>query len=212
MNPGTLSKIAAGLAESTLPVGARCVLLSLAAASGPDAVAWISAARLAKRCGVSTSTARRHLKTLTAAGLISVKERPGYTNGFTVGGSHPDDQGGCSPSDQGGTHPGDQGGSHPGEHRSSYLPRYIPKRGGGLRGRPLGNPTPATAYHPPEGGKSLREHLRGSHWKTEANGTNENEPDIDLSPLATVDERTHHADREPEGDQQAVPDLAANHG
>lgn len=158
MNPGSLSRLAAGLAASTMAPAPRLVLLSLAAASGRDATARISSARLAERCGMSRASVRRHLKTLSEEKLISIEIRPGGVNAYRIEGAHS-----C---EQGGAHSSEQGGAHPGAHRSSTSQVSTQRRRGGPEGRqPTSDPTPTERYEPPSDGKPLRAFLNGRSWR-----------------------------------------------
>ena len=91
LSPGEISSLAASLAESTLSAGSRGVLLSIAAATGRDCTAHLSAGRLAARCGLSRGHIQRVLKQLTEGGFLTIENMPGRASLLTV---HPPE--GCS--------------------------------------------------------------------------------------------------------------------
>lgn len=201
MNPGCMSSLAAGLAGSSLRVGTRLVLLSLAASTGKDGIARIGHAKLASRCGMSVSTVRRHLRALTSSGRVTVHARPGGVNHYGVS-VHSGEQGVCSSSEQGGGHSGEQGGGHPGEQRSST---YLVHTSGN---RPrLGDPTPRNRHQVPVDGRPLAEYLAGASWRDALAGQEGGKHDEDTSAVATVDERATYADTKPDGPQPV--DLVA---
>ena len=84
MRPGDLSTLAASLTGSDLPTGARCVLLSIAAATGPDRVAHLSATRLGERCGLSRGHVQRLLRILLDGGFIGLEVVPGRASKLVV--------------------------------------------------------------------------------------------------------------------------------
>ena len=84
MSPGEISSLAASLAESRLPAGSRGVLLSIAAATGKDCTAHLSASRLAARCGLTRGHVQRVLKQLTEGGFVTIENVPGRASLMTV--------------------------------------------------------------------------------------------------------------------------------
>lgn len=83
MSPGDLSKLAASLAtaEGVKPAHVA-VVLSLAAQSGPDGGAVISAAKLAQRCGMSRGHAFRSIGWAIDAGLLNIETVEGRSNRY----------------------------------------------------------------------------------------------------------------------------------
>ena len=84
MSPGEISSLAASLAESRLTAGSRGVLLSIAAATGKDCTAHLSASRLAARCGLTRGHVQRVLKQLTEGGFVTIENVPGRASLMTV--------------------------------------------------------------------------------------------------------------------------------
>lgn len=150
MSPGDLSSLASGLADlpDLRPVHAA-VVLSLAAATGPDGIAFISVGRLAKRVGCSRGHAFRAVAWAGSRGLITIENVSGRSNRYTFT---------CSASAPGGARQR-AGGSAPARHVPSNTPRYI-STGEGRRAREglrLAGTTPTERYKPPTDGVSFRE-------------------------------------------------------
>ena len=83
MSPGDLSKLAASLAtaEGVKPAHVA-VVLSLAAQSGPDGGAVISAAKIAQRCGMSRGHAFRSISWAVDQGIIGIESVEGRSNRY----------------------------------------------------------------------------------------------------------------------------------
>ena len=150
MSPGDLSRLAAGLADlpDLRPVHAA-VVLTLAAATGPDGIAFISVGRLAKRVGCSRGHAFRAVAWAGSKGLITIENVSGRSNRYTFT---------CSASAPGGARQR-AGGSAPARHVPSKPSRFKPTGRGqtareGLR---LAGTTPTQRYEPPTDGVSFRE-------------------------------------------------------
>jgi len=124
MNPGDLSRMAV-FDGSSLSAGARLVLLSLAAASGPDNVAHVSAGRLATRCGLSEGHVRRLLRALVEAQMVTLEQVPGRASKVTI--EVPEAQERVRAGAQGGARRR-AGGCAPARTVSSNSPSYIPTR------------------------------------------------------------------------------------
>ena len=83
MSPGDLSKLAASLATAQGVKPAHvAVVLSLAAQSGKDGSAVISAAKLAQRCGMSRGHAFRSIYWAIDQGLIEVDIMEGRSSTY----------------------------------------------------------------------------------------------------------------------------------
>jgi len=150
MSPGDLSSLAAGLADlpDLRPVHAA-VVLTLAAATGPDGIAFISVGRLAKRVGCSRGHAFRAVAWAGSNGLITIENVSGRSNRYTFT---------CSASAPGGARQR-AGGSAPARHVPSNTPRYKSTGRGrtareGLR---LAGTTPTERYEQPTDGVSFAE-------------------------------------------------------
>ena len=150
MSPGDLSSLAAGLADlpDLRPVHAA-VVLSLAAATGPDGIAFISVGRLAKRVGCSRGHAFRAVAWAGSNGLITIETVAGRSNRYTFT---------LSAGAQGGERQR-AGGSAPARHVPSNTSRYKSTGRGhtareGLR---LAGTTPTERYEQPTDGVSFAE-------------------------------------------------------
>ena len=159
MSPGEISTLAASLAKSTLPAGSRGVLLSIAAATGPDCIAHLSAGRLADRCGLSRGHVQRVLKQLEEAGFLHLEVVPGRASRLHV--SVPVR---CSAGAPGGVDTCSAGalgvarqrarGVAPARHVSSTSPSQLPTRAAAAG--PDGPPPPAwDSAHVPDDGRGL---------------------------------------------------------
>ena len=84
LSPGQISSLAASLAASELSAGSRGVLLSIAAATGPDCSAQLSAGRLAARCGLSRGHVQRVLGELAGGGFVTIEQVPGRASVLRV--------------------------------------------------------------------------------------------------------------------------------
>lgn len=161
MSPGDLSRLAASLATGELSSGARLVLLSIAAATGPDDVAHLSAGRLGERCGLSTGHVKRLIRELSDAGVVTVERVPGRASKLAVVVPEPA-QGGSAGATEGARPRA--GGVAPARPVSSEPPRnYSSRRAAGDPGgrRNAGNTTPSTPYEQPTGGQPLRAFMGG---------------------------------------------------
>jgi len=123
MSPGDTSRLAARLADAEGVKPAHvAVVLSLAAQSGKDGTAVISAAKLAKRCGMSRSHAFRSLYWATDQGIIEIDAVDGRSNRYrfaeTILTREQGTGGTMITGEQGGTHPR-VGGYSPVRHVSS---------------------------------------------------------------------------------------------
>ena len=83
MSPGDMSRLAAKLAtvEGVKPAHVA-VVLSIAAQSGKDGGAVISAARLAQRCGMSKGHAWRSIQWAYHANLLQIENVEGRSNRY----------------------------------------------------------------------------------------------------------------------------------
>jgi hypothetical protein len=61
--------------DSTVPAPERFTLLALADRADEDGKCWPSVPTLARKCRTGESTIRRHIKALTALGVLRVKHR-----------------------------------------------------------------------------------------------------------------------------------------
>lgn len=87
MNPGALSKAAAGLASvEGLTPGRAAVFLSICAQTGKDGTCFISQERLAQRTGTTRRTVNRAVAWLVENDLLEVTHEPGRSCKFTVKG------------------------------------------------------------------------------------------------------------------------------
>ena len=159
MSPGEISTLAASLAESTLPAGSRGVLLSIAAATGPDCIAHLSAGRLAERCGLSRGHVQRVVKQLEQAGFLHVEAVPGRASRMHVSvpvrcsAGAPPGVNTCSAGAPGVSH-GRARGVAPARHVSSQSPSQLPSRAAAAG--PDGPPPPAwDSAHVPDDGRGL---------------------------------------------------------
>ena len=150
MSPGDLSRLAAGLADlSDLRPVHAAVVLTLAAATGPDGIAFISVGRLAKRVGCSRGHAFRAVAWAGSKGLITIENVSGRSNRYTFT---------LSASAQGGERQR-AGGSAPARHVPSKPPRFKPNSRSqtareGLR---LAGTTPTQRYEQPTDGVCFAE-------------------------------------------------------
>ena len=150
MSPGDLSRLAAGLADlSDLRPVHAAVVLTLAAATGPDGIAFISVGRLAKRVGCSRGHAFRAVAWAGSKGLITIENVSGRSNRYTFT---------LSASAQGGERQR-AGGSAPARHVPRKPPRFKPTGRGqtareGLR---LAGTTPTERYQQPTDGVCFAE-------------------------------------------------------
>lgn len=156
MSPGEISTLAASLAESDLPAGSRGVLLSIAAATGPDCVAHLSAGRLAERCGLSRGHVQRVIKQLEEAGFVQVEVVPGRASRLHISvpvrcsAGAPPGANTCSAGAPGVSR-GRARGVAPARHVSSIPPSQLPTRAAAAG--PDGPPPPAwdSAFVPDDG-------------------------------------------------------------
>lgn len=161
MHPGDLSRLAAALASTDLSASARLVLLSIAAATGPDNVAHLSAGRLGERCGLSEGHVKRIIRELVKAGPLAVEHVPGRASRLAVVVPEAADtqRAGAPGGERGRT-----GGGAPARPVSRTIPSEYPtRRAAGSPGgrRPAANPTPAEPYVAPSGGRPLRDFTGG---------------------------------------------------
>lgn len=145
MSPAQISTLAASLAESELPAGSRCVLLSIAAATDKDCITHLSAGRLGDRCGLSRGHVMRVLRQLEQAEFIHVETVPGRASKIHVSVSVR-----CNMGATGVSHGRDRGvtwARHISSHTSGQLPTRAAAAG------PKGPPPPAwdSAYVPDDG-------------------------------------------------------------
>ena len=159
MSPAQISTLAASLAQSELPAGSRGVLLSIAAATGPDCVTHLSAGRLAKRCGLSRGHIQRVLKDLEASGFLHIEAVRGRASRLHVSvpvrcsAGAPPGVNTCSAGAPGVSH-GRYRGVAPARHVSSQSPSQLPMRAAAAG--PDGPPPPAwDSAHVPDDGRGL---------------------------------------------------------
>ena len=132
MSPGDMSRLAAKLAtvEGVKPAHVA-VVLSIAAQSGKDGGAVISAARLAQRCGMSKGHAWRSIQWAYHANLLQIENVDGRSNRYVFETT-------CSAGATGVARPRD-GGDAPARHVSSTHPVITSSASAA---RPLEGPQP----------------------------------------------------------------------
>jgi hypothetical protein len=151
LNPGALSKAAAGLASvEGLTSGRAAVFLSLCAQTGKDGTCFITQERLAQRTGTTRRTVNRAVAWLVENDLLEVTHEPGRSCKFTVKG--------YDTSATGVRHQ-DNRGETPAPHVSSNSSSNTSFRSAR---RPHGGPrpaetTPTQRYEPPRDGMSFAE-------------------------------------------------------
>lgn len=162
MSPGQFSAFAKAIGEvEGIKPQHVALALSLAAATGPDGVAFISLGRLGRRCGMSVRNAGTYVRWLVKKQVMTVEKVAGRSNRYDLTSANS-----CL----------GVGKQLPrGRQTVADVPRknpsYIPKRGasrplqGGLRLSPNTNPT--ERYDPPTDGMSLAEHMKrnGETWR-----------------------------------------------
>jgi len=154
LNPGALSKAAAGLASvEGLTSGRAAVFLSICAQTGKDGTCFISQERLAQRTGTTRRTVNRAVAWLVENDLLEVTHEPGRSCKFTVKGYDTRDTG---------VRHQDNRGETPEPHVSSITSSNTSFRSGRRPRRgpsPAAGTTPTERYEPPTGGMSF------SQWK-----------------------------------------------
>ena len=151
MNPGALSKAAAGLASlEGLTSGRAAVFLSICAQTGKDGTCFISQERLAQRTGTTRRTVNRAVAWLVENDLLEVTHEPGRSCKFTVKG--------YDTSATGVRHQ-DNRGETPEPHVSSITSSNTSFRSGRRprRGPSPAETTPTQKYEPPRDGMSFAE-------------------------------------------------------
>jgi hypothetical protein len=151
LNPGALSKAAAGLASlEGLTSGRAAVFLSICAQTGKDGTCFISQERLAQRTGTTRRTVNRAVAWLVEKELLEVTHEPGRSCKFTVKGYDTRDTG---------VRHQDNRGETPEPHVSSITSSNTSFRSGRRprRGPSPAETTPTQRYEPPRDGMSFAE-------------------------------------------------------
>jgi len=152
LNPGALSKAAAGLASlEGLTSGRAAVFLSICAQTGKDGTCFISQERLAQRTGTTRRTVNRAVAWLVENDLLEVSHEPGRSCKFVVKG-YDTSATGVRHQDNRGETPAPHVSSNPSSNtsfRSARRPHGGP--------RPAAGTTPTERYEPPTDGMSFAE-------------------------------------------------------
>jgi len=151
LNPGALSKAAAGLASvEGLTSGRAAVFLSICAQTGKDGTCFITQERLAQRTGTTRRTVNRAVAWLVEKELLEVTHEPGRSCKFTVKGYDTRDTG---------VRHQDNRGETPEPHVSSITSSNTSFRSGRRprRGPSPAETTPTQRYEPPRDGMSFAE-------------------------------------------------------
>ena len=152
MNPGALSKAAAGLASlEGLTSGRAAVFLSICAQTGKDGTCFITQERLAQRTGTTRRTVNRAVAWLVENDLLEVSHEPGRSCKFVVKG-YDTSATGVRHQDNRGETPAPHVSSNPSSNtsfRSARRPHGGP--------RPAAGTTPTERYEPPTDGMSFAE-------------------------------------------------------
>ena len=151
MNPGDLSKAAAGLASvEGLTPGRAAVFLSICAQTGKDGTCFISQAKLGKRCGITRKHAHDSVAWLIEKGLLEKESVDGRSCKYTVVGCNLRDTG-VSPE----RHRGVTSETHVSSTTSSSKSFRSGRRP--RRGPSPAETTPTERYEPPTDGMSFAE-------------------------------------------------------
>jgi hypothetical protein len=152
LNPGALSKAAAGLASvEGLTSGRAAVFLSICAQTGKDGTCFISQGKLGKRCGITRKHAHDSVAWLIEKGLLEKESVDGRSCKYTVVGCNLSDTG-VSPE----RHRGVTSETHVSSITSSntsFRSGRRPRRGPS----PAAGTTPTERYEPPTDGMSFAE-------------------------------------------------------
>jgi len=151
LNPGDLSKAAAGLASvEGLTPGRAAVFLSICAQTGKDGTCFISQAKLGKRCGITRKHAHDSVAWLIEKGLLEKESVDGRSCKYTVVGCNLRDTG-VSPE----RHRGVTSETHVSSTTSSSKSFRSGRRP--RRGPSPAETTPTERYEPPTDGMSFAE-------------------------------------------------------